>query len=124
MRSFFGRPLLLSFAAALALAWTGPVRACIHRPRNYKGVVTEKTKEALLFRAGKNVHLVIKTSLQSPGTLPDTMAWVIPLPSLPSHYEEADPKLFPELFRLTEDEYLFRKTLWDCLRAEARAWAT
>lgn len=111
MRSFFYRSLLLPALAAFALACLTPARACIHLPRDYKGVVTEKTKEALLFRVGKNVHLIIKTSLQSPGTLPDTMAWVIPLPSLPSHYEEADPALFPELFRVTEDEGLFRKTL-------------
>ena len=80
-----------------------PASACIHVPRTYKGVVTEKTKEALLFHDGVNAHLIIKTNLfAASGKLPDTMAWVIPLPSLPSHYEEADPALFPELFRVTE----------------------
>lgn len=112
MRSvIYGSLLLPALAAAFALTAFAPARACIHRPRDYKGVVTEKTKEALLFRVGKNVHLIIKTSLQSPGTLPDTMAWVIPLPSLPSHYEEADPALFPELFRVTETESSLEQTL-------------
>ncbi len=80
-----------------------PASACIHVPRTYKGVVTEKTKEALLFNDGANTHLIIRTNLHATsGTLPGTMAWVIPLPTLPSHYEEADPSLFPELFRVVE----------------------
>ncbi len=83
--------------------------ACEHTPRGYKDVVTEKTKQALLFHDGENAHLVIKTSLQSApkngkGTanLPPVMAWVIPLPSLPSKYEEADPQLFEQLFEATK----------------------
>ena len=91
--------LLLCFAIVAAL----PVNACVHTPRTYKGTVTEKTEEALLFHDGVNAHLIIRTNLQaSSGSLPETMAWVIPLPSLPSHYEEADPALFPELFQVVE----------------------
>ena len=94
------RALLGSGMAIVALL---PVQACVHVPRTYKGTVTEKTKEALLFHDGANAHLIIKTNLKaSSGSLPETMAWVIPLPSLPSHYEEADPGLFPEMFQTVE----------------------
>jgi hypothetical protein len=78
-----------------------PLGACIHSPVGYKDVVTEKTKEALLFHDGKNAHLVIKTELESDGALPPTMAWVIPLPSLPSSYKEERADLFEKLFELT-----------------------
>ena len=94
------RALLGSGMAIIALL---PVQACIHVPRTYKGTVTENTKEALLFHDGANAHLIIKTNLKaSSGSLPETMAWVIPLPSLPSHYEEADPGIFPEMFNAIE----------------------
>lgn len=87
----------------LVVCWASPASACVHAPRTYKGVVTEKTKEALLFNDGVNTHLIIRTNLHATsGTLPDTMAWVIPLPALPSQYEEADPRLFSELFRVAE----------------------
>ena len=90
--------LLLCLTAAVS-----PVSACVHTPRTYKGTVTEKTEEALLFHDGVNAHLIIRTNLQATsGSLPETMAWVIPLPSLPSHYEEVDPALFPELFQVVE----------------------
>jgi hypothetical protein len=80
-----------------------PSEACIHVPRTYKGTVTEKTKEALLFHDGVNAHPIIKTNLlASSGHLPDTMAWVIPLPSLPSHYEETNGGIFPEMFGVVE----------------------
>lgn len=89
--------------AGLLLGICGSSLACIHTPRTYTGTVTEKTKEALLFNDGVNTHLIIRTNLQtSSGTLPDTMAWVIPLPALPSHYEETDPGIFAELFRTAE----------------------
>ena len=92
---------LLLCLAAVALP---PSDACVHVPRTYKGTVTEKTKEALVFHDGVNAHLIIRTNLQaSSGSLPETMAWVIPLPSLPSHYEEVDPGLFPEMFRAVEE---------------------
>ena len=96
--------LLCLLSMPLLLAAPAPsASACIHVPRTYKGAVTEKTKEALLFHDGVNAHLIIRTNLSAAsGKLPGMIAWVIPLPSLPSHYEEADPALFPELFRVTE----------------------
>lgn len=95
---------LFSCVAALVAALlfcSSPLRACIHGPRNYNEVLSEKMKQALVFHDGQNAHLVIQTQLQSSKALPSSMAWVIPLPSLPSRYEEADPKLFSDLFNLT-----------------------
>lgn len=95
--------LFACLTTGLLLGLCGLSHACIHTPRTYKGTVTERTKEALLFNDGVNTHLIIRTNLQaSSGTLPDTMAWVIPLPALPSHYEEANPGIFAELFRVAE----------------------
>lgn len=81
-------------------------RACIHEPANYQSEVTEKTKEALLFHDGQNAHLIIKTNLQANDSLPTMLAWIIPLPSLPSRYEEASVALFEEAFSLLEEEKL------------------
>ena len=94
---------LVCLTAALVFGICALSEACVHVPRTYKGTVTEKTKEALFFNDGVNTHLIIRTDLQaSSGALPDTMAWVIPLPALPSHYEETDPGIFPELFHIAE----------------------
>ena len=75
--------------------------ACIHSPLVYKGVVTERLKEAFLFHDGELSHLVVRTSLNAKDGLPDSMAWVIPLPSLPKIMEEAGSGIFRELFSLT-----------------------
>jgi hypothetical protein len=95
--------LKTSFVAALLymlVLSAVPLQACLHTPVSYKDVVTEKTKEALVFHDGKNAHLIIKTELASEGDLPPTMAWVIPLPSLPSSYKEEPHDLFEMLFEL------------------------
>lgn len=89
--------LLQSVLFGSGVAW-----ACIHAPVTYKDVVSEQTKEALLFHDGTNAHLVIKTNLKATTALPSSMAWVIPLPSLPSRYEEVDPGLFRELFEVAD----------------------
>lgn len=97
--------------AGLLLGSCAFSQACVHAPRTYKGTVSEKTKEALLFNDGVNTHLIIRTNLQaSSGALPDTMAWVIPLPALPSRYEETNPGIFSELFQVVEVASDSRKT--------------
>ncbi len=94
------------FTAALCFSLSGysALWACIHTPADYEEVVQEKTKQAFLFHDGKNAHLIIKTELQTATRLPPTMAWVIPLPSLPSRYKEESPELFKELFEATEPQ--------------------
>ena len=81
---------------ALAIACLLPAMACIHTPVGYTGQVKENTKEAFLFHDGTNAHLVVRTELETSGGLPATMAWVIPLPSLPSNYEVVGEQFFDE----------------------------
>lgn len=86
--------IAVAIAPAIALA-------CIHPPAGYKGeAVSEREKLAFLFHDGQNAHLVLRTVLAAKGGLPETMAWVVPLPSLPSKYEEATAELFEELREL------------------------
>lgn len=91
---------LAPIAGALLIA-SGVAFACIHPPIAFKGQVNEVQKEALLFHDGELAHLVVRTSLASTGGLPDKMAWVIPLPSLPKKIEVVEPLIFYELFFLT-----------------------
>lgn len=101
---------LACLTVGLLIGCCASSQACVHTPRTYKGTVTEKTKEALLFSDGVNTHLIIRTNLQaSSGALPNTMAWVIPLPALPSHYEETDPGIFAELFHVVETANVARQ---------------
>ncbi len=92
---------LLLAGGLVVLCSIASVFACIHTPSLYKGVVTERLKEAFMYHDGKLAHLVLRTSLLASGELPETMAWVIPLPSLPTVMEEADEGIFNELFALT-----------------------
>jgi acetolactate decarboxylase len=78
------------------------VSACPHVPPDYKFVVKETTKEALIYHDGVNAHLIIRTGFASEGDFPKSMAWIIPLPSVPSSYKVEDPKLFRELFEWCE----------------------
>ncbi|HEY6821946.1 MAG TPA: DUF2330 domain-containing protein [Burkholderiales bacterium] len=95
-RKTFAALGVLGVVFPLAIAF-----ACIHTPESYKGgPVSEREKLALLFHDGVDAHLAIRTSLKAEGGLPGTMAWVIPLPSLPAKYEEVSPELFEELFAL------------------------
>ncbi len=96
-----GRATAGLFIFALALV-AGASQACIHVPTEYREAVTERTKQALLFHDGTNAHLVIGTQVAAAKKLPEHFSWVLPLPSLPSRYAEADAFLFEELYRATE----------------------
>jgi len=78
----------------------GAASACIHPPKGHPGSLTEREKVAFLFHDGKNAHLVIRTKIASQSGLPENMAWVIPVPALPSKYEEVSDELFRELAEL------------------------
>jgi len=88
----------MNFIAVGALS----ILACIHFPQDYKETITEGKKEILVFQTADEAHLIIKTNL-SAKKLPSQMAWVLPVPSLPSGYSEEDPKIFNELHQLTEE---------------------
>lgn len=72
--------------------------SCLHFDQSYRTGITEGTKAVFLFHDGKNAHLVIRTDLKSEkGDLPAELAWVLPLPSVPSKYEEIDAGVFDDL---------------------------
>ena len=73
---------------------------CIHPPADFSATISEKEKTAFLFHDGVNSHLVLNTVLTSSASMPDKLAWVIPLPSLPSAYEEIPLQLFSGLQEL------------------------
>jgi hypothetical protein len=100
MKASIGKASLFSALCLLSMC-AMPLQACLHPPLSYKDVVTEKTKQALVFHDGKNAHLIIKTEIASEGDLPTTVAWVIPLPSLPVSYKEEQADLFEKLFEMT-----------------------
>lgn len=82
------------------LATTFPnASACLHFPEEYPHKLKEGTKRALSFHDGKNAHRVLSTeiSVEGDGKLPRKLAYVVPFPSLPIKFEEADAKLFTEL---------------------------
>lgn len=98
--SAFSRLAVAASVAQLAAAPTA--YACMHFGKDYEGKITEGAKVAFLFHDGKNAHLVLKTELTAEkGKLPPELAWVVPLPSKPSKYEEVDPAIFDELKALT-----------------------
>jgi hypothetical protein len=75
--------------------------ACLHYPNDYAGTVTEHKKEFFLFGGKESFHIIAKTNLSSSGKLPERLAWVFPLPSVPVKYEEVSPTIFKELYQLT-----------------------
>src|SRR6185503_9361078 len=85
-------------ASVLSTASLGVLDACPHVPPDYKFSVKETTKEAVIYHDGVNAHLIIRTGFASMGPFPDSMAWIIPLPSLPLSYKVEDKQLFKELF--------------------------
>lgn len=87
--------LALAFSIASSIA-------CLHPPREYPGKLGSKIQEYLLYKTGDEVHLITNQNIQSSRELPSEIAWVIPIPSLPTTYFEESDSLFKELFQVTE----------------------
>ncbi|MDB5103015.1 MAG: hypothetical protein JWP91_704 [Fibrobacteres bacterium] len=92
------RPFLLLLPLALITAGL----ACVHQPRDYPGRLGSKVQEWLYYREGGKVHLITNQRIASDRELPKEIAWVIPLPAVPTEYNEEKDNLFPILFRATE----------------------
>lgn len=75
--------------------------ACLHYPPEYTSTVTENSQEFFLFSSKESIHLIAKTNLSAEKELPEKLAWIFPLPSVPTKYEEVSPKIFNELYDLT-----------------------
>ncbi|MBX7208408.1 MAG: DUF2330 domain-containing protein [Verrucomicrobiaceae bacterium] len=92
-------PARLAAAFLLALPFS---ISCIHViDAPYK--VSETKKEALLFRKGERSHLIIRTGITGLQGAKG-LAWVIPVPDVPSKVSEESAKLFPVLYGLIPDK--------------------
>jgi hypothetical protein len=73
--------------------------ACVHMDGSYdRSKFQETSREALMWRDRTDpatVNLVLKSGLS--GELPKDLAWVFPLPSVPSEYKEVGGSIFGEL---------------------------
>ncbi len=96
------------FLVVAMLGLANAVIACPHVPKDYTCSIAETTKQALIFHDGKFAHLIVSTSFQADGPLPKSMAWIIPLPSLPVSYKEEDGALFRTLFEAFEKHAFYR----------------
>jgi len=89
-------------ALAVACALAAFSEACLHKPRAYPGELGSAIQEYLYYRSGSEIHLVMNQRVRASGPLPEEMAWVTPLPSVPSRYFVEEDSLFRKLFRATE----------------------
>ena len=93
MKRTFG--LILTLCTSLAMA-------CIHPPATYEGSHSESSQEAIVFWHDSHEELIIKVAYEFHPTkgsaAPEYLAWVVPLPTAPDAYQEADPDIFPAMF--------------------------
>lgn len=108
------------FATALAFAPLiphDPVQACIHGPSEYTVPIKAGGQAGLIFFADGRQEMVIRPSYtvelpedgkdkakNDASTKLTSLAWLIPVPSLPDTYKEADDKLFSKLAEFTKGE--------------------
>ncbi|MCB9893143.1 MAG: DUF2330 domain-containing protein [Planctomycetes bacterium] len=106
--------LVLALLAVPAIAPV-PGDACLHAPAAFKGSVDSAAQRGLVFFDNGREELVLqpgytintttldKDEFADDGTLKNfkSFAWVVPLPSLPDSYAEADPKVFQDLDKFT-----------------------
>ena len=113
------RNLLISGSLVGAFAFGGALlldnhtaEACLHPPKEFKYPIKSGAQKGLIYFADGREELVIRPSYTVEGeglkVKNDavegftTIAWLVPVPSLPDTYEEADAKLFSELSSFTE----------------------
>jgi hypothetical protein len=79
---------------------SGLASGCLHFDKSYAGKLDEGIQQVFLFhdKDGAGAHMIIKTEVTSKtGKLPPQLAWVLPFPAKPTHYEEIDDQIFREL---------------------------
>jgi hypothetical protein len=105
----------LAIAALVSLAMCAGTDACIHPPKGFTAYVDSGAQRGLVFFDNGREELVIQPSytvstidmpaseFTDAGLLKNltAFAWVVPLPSLPDSYAEADAKLFDDISAFT-----------------------
>ena len=103
----------LAGAVGLASIWqAAPTQACLHPEEEFKYPIKAGAQRGLVYFDNGYQHMVVR-----PGYKVDaegltvkndavegftSLAWVIPLPSLPDRYEEASEEMFTELDEFTQ----------------------
>lgn len=106
---------------------TQSVEACLHPAREFKYPIKAGAQKGLIFFADGRQTMVIRPSYKVEGeglTVNNdavegftTVAWLVPTPSLPEGYKEADAKLFSELEDFTSAEEIMARNSKDGPRA-------
>lgn len=85
-------PLLLLGFCLPPLAW-----ACIHGPEDYVGEFHQEGQQALAVWDGGQEDLFLRPTVVFEEAAPAEIAWVIPVPSVPSHYAEDKGRALEDL---------------------------
>lgn len=112
------RNAIIVFAAALAFSpmlVQEPVEACLHGPSSYTVPIRAGSQAGLIFFADGRQQIVIRPgyTVEEPAKGKEkvkddasskltSLAWLIPVPSLPDSYKEADDKMFNKLADFTK----------------------
>ena len=91
----------MKFLIPLLFFYSFTAFSCLHYPIEYQATVTENKQEYFLFKNQQFIHLIAKTNLSAEKDLPDKLAWIFPLSSVPVRYGEVSPKIFNELHDFT-----------------------
>jgi hypothetical protein len=94
----------LQLTASIVVLVAGTAYACLHAPASYKGSVSETSQQALIFWREGREELILKVDyrLAAQASLPDDLAWVVPVPAVPDDYAVVSPQIFKEAFELAE----------------------
>lgn len=91
-------PLLLLGFCLTPLAW-----ACIHGPDGYEGEFHQEGQQALAVWDGGQEDLFLRPTVVFEEDAPAEIAWVIPVPSVPSHYAEDKDRALEDLVQRYRD---------------------
>jgi hypothetical protein len=102
MRKIKSRDGTLKKFLWVSLLTTTSALSCLHFDRGYEGRVYEGKKEVFLYLVNSEAHMILKTNLSADKSLPERVAWVLPIPRKASKFSEEDPKIFKELHEFIE----------------------
>jgi len=91
-------PFLILGFCLTPLAW-----ACIHGPEGYEGEFHQEGQQALAVWDGGQEDLFLRPTVVFEEDAPAEIAWVIPVPSVPSHYAEDKGRALEDLVKRYRD---------------------
>ncbi len=82
---------------ALLVAPSPPAEACLHPAGSGAKPVTQSGQQAIVLHDGKVEDLILRVDYE--GLDAPSLAWVVPVPAVPTRYEALEPGLFDEVGR-------------------------